>query len=57
MSFSDNPSFIETISKVVDEKPYQGQLRLFLKAMEGIAQSFELPLKPQTEREGGTKSF
>jgi two-component sensor histidine kinase len=48
LSFSDNPSFIETISKVVDEKPYQGQLRLFLKAMEGIAQSFELPLQTES---------
>ena len=38
-------SFIEDISKIVDEEPYQGQLRLFLRAMEGKPQQFELPLK------------
>ena len=29
---------------MVDEEPYQGQLRLFLRAMEGKPQQFELPL-------------
>ena len=38
-------SFIDNISKIVDEEPYQGQLRLFLRAMEGKPQQFELPLK------------
>ena len=38
-------SFMENISKIVDEEPYQGQLRLFLRAMEGKPQQFELPLK------------
>ncbi|MGB1635426.1 MAG: PAS domain S-box protein [Flavobacteriales bacterium] len=38
-------SFIDNISRIVDEEPYQGQLRLFLRAMEGKPQQFELPLK------------
>ena len=45
LTFDSSESFIERISKVVDEEPYQGQLRLFLRAMEGKPQSFELPLK------------
>ena len=38
-------SFIDNIARIVDEEPYQGQLRLFLRAMEGKPQQFELPLK------------
>ena len=45
LTFDASHSFIEHISKVVDEEPYQGQLRLFLRAMEGRPQQFELPLK------------
>ena len=45
LTFETSKSFIEHISKVVDEEPYQGQLRLFLRAMEGKPQQFELPLK------------
>ena len=45
LTFDTSKSFIEHISKVVDEEPYQGQLRLFLRAMEGKPQQFELPLK------------
>lgn len=45
LDLDTNRSFIETISKIVDEEPYQGQLRLFLRAMEGKPQQFELPLK------------
>ena len=45
LTFETSKSFIEIISRVVDEEPYQGQLRLFLRAMEGKPQSFELPLK------------
>ena len=45
LTFDTSKSFIEHISRVVDEEPYQGQLRLFLRAMEGKPQQFELPLK------------
>ena len=45
LKFDNSKSFIEHITKVVDEEPYQGQLRLFLRAMEGKPQQFELPLK------------
>ena len=45
LDFSGERSFIEDVSRIVDEEPYQGQLRLFLRAMEGKPQSFELPLK------------
>ena len=45
LTFDGSKSFIEKISRVVDEEPYQGQLRLFLRAMEGKPQQFELPLK------------
>ena len=45
LRFDSDNSFIEDISKIVDEEPYQGQLRLFLRAMEGRPQAFELPLK------------
>ena len=45
LTFDGGRSFIEDISRVVDEEPYQGQLRLFLRAMEGKPQQFELPLK------------
>ena len=45
LTFESSKSFIEDISRVVDEEPYQGQLRLFLRAMEGKPQQFELPLK------------
>ncbi|MDA0946507.1 MAG: PAS domain S-box protein [Bacteroidetes bacterium] len=38
-------SFISAVSRVVDEEPYQGQLRLFMRAMAGKPQQFELPLK------------
>ena len=45
LTFDHSKSFVEHISRVVDEEPYQGQLRLFLRAMEGKPQQFELPLK------------
>ncbi len=45
LTFDQSKSFVEHISRVVDEEPYQGQLRLFLRAMEGKPQQFELPLK------------
>ena len=45
LDFSGERSFIEDVSRIVDEEPYQGQLRLFLRAMEGKPQAFELPLK------------
>ena len=55
LTFDTSKSFIEHISRVVDEEPYQGQLRLFLRAMEGKPQQFELPSKPSTAKAGGTK--
>jgi len=38
-------SFLEEVGRIVDEEPYQGQLRLFVRALAGKPQQFELPLR------------
>jgi two-component sensor histidine kinase len=38
-------SFVSNISKFITDESYQGQIRLFKKALKGNAKDFELPLK------------
>ena len=38
-------SFVSNISKFITDESYQGQIRLFKKALKGDAKDFELPLK------------
>ncbi len=38
-------SFISNISNLINDESYQGQIRLFKKALKGKAKDFELPLK------------
>ena len=41
-------SFVSNISKLITDESYQGQIRLFKKALKGNAKDFELPLKITT---------